>query len=72
MTAKQIGELIAKQRRQQGLTFRQIEKISGVCVKTISNVVNGKHETSLSNILAICAALDIEITFNVKPQTVEI
>ena len=66
MTAKQIGEYLKKRRKELCYTQRTVQAISGISTPTIANVEKGIHSTSYETLSAICAALEIEITFNVK------
>ncbi|WP_019583480.1 MULTISPECIES: helix-turn-helix domain-containing protein [unclassified Thioalkalivibrio] len=65
-TPKQIGTIVRRVRRKQGLTQAALGEKSGLRQETISLIENGNPATRLETLLAVLAALDLE--FQVSPR----
>jgi HTH-type transcriptional regulator/antitoxin HipB len=60
-TAKQIGAIIRRARRNAGLTQTDLGKRIGLRQATISRLEKGEEETRLSTLLDALSALALEI-----------
>lgn len=60
-TAKQIGAIIRRVRRNAGLTQTDLGKRIGLRQATISRLEKGEDETKLSTLLDVLSALGLEI-----------
>lgn len=60
-TAKQIGAIIRRARRNDGLTQIDLGKRIGLRQATISRLEKGEEETKLSTLLDALSALGLEI-----------
>jgi HTH-type transcriptional regulator/antitoxin HipB len=60
-TSKQLGSVIRRARKAQGLTQAQLGARTGVRQATISRIESGSPETKLETILRVVAALDLEL-----------
>jgi len=60
-TAKQIGAIIRRARRNAGLTQIDLGKRIGLRQATISRLEKGEEQTKLSTLLAVLSALGLEI-----------
>ncbi|WP_018875686.1 helix-turn-helix domain-containing protein [Thioalkalivibrio sp. ALE31] len=65
-TPKQIGTIVRRVRRKQGLTQAALGEKSGLRQETISLIENGNPATRLETLLAVLAALDLE--FHIAPR----
>ena len=65
-TPKQIGTIVRRVRRKQGLTQAVLGEKSGLRQETISLIENGNPATRLETLLAVLAALDLE--FQIAPR----
>ena len=66
-TPKQIGAVIRRARRQRGWNQSYLGERSGVRQETISAVETGTAVARIETILAILAALDLEL--RIAPRT---
>lgn len=57
---KQIGNLIRRARKTQGLSQTQLGKKTGLRQETISMIETGNPAARLDTILSVLAALDLE------------
>jgi HTH-type transcriptional regulator/antitoxin HipB len=64
---KQIGNLVRRVRKKQGLSQRQLGGKSGLRQETISLIETGNPAAKLETILAVLAALDLE--FRIVPRS---
>lgn len=64
---KQIGNLIRRARKRQGLSQTQLGEITGLRQETISLIETGNPATRLETILGVLAALDLE--FCIVPRS---
>lgn len=60
-TAKQIGAIIRRARRNAGLTQTELGKKIGLRQATISKLERGERATQLSTLLDVLTALGLEI-----------
>jgi len=60
-TPRQIGNLIRRARKQRGWSQSQLAERVGVRQGTISLIETGNPATKLETLLAILAALDLEL-----------
>ncbi len=58
---KQIGNIIRRVRKKKGLTQAQLGEKSGLWQETISMIENGHTAAKQRTILAVLAALDLEL-----------
>ena len=65
-TPEQIGAIVRRVRREQGLTQAALGEKSGLRQETISLIENGNPATRLETLLAVLAALDLE--FQIAPR----
>ncbi|MFB6259380.1 MAG: helix-turn-helix domain-containing protein [Thiohalorhabdaceae bacterium] len=66
-TPKQIGSVIRRARKSQGLTQAQLGGKAGLRQATISLIENGNPDTKLETILKVLGALDLE--FRIGPRS---
>jgi len=59
-TPKQLGTVIRRTRRQQGLSQMQLGEKAGLRQETISLIETGNPATRIETVLAVLAALDLE------------
>lgn len=60
-TPKQLGNLIRRSRKKRGLSQTQLGDKAGLRQETISLIETGHPAAKLDTILAILAALDLEL-----------
>lgn len=60
-TAKQIGAIIRRARRNAGLTQTELGKRTGLRQATVSRLEKGEPATRLSTLLDVLTALGLEI-----------
>lgn len=60
-TPKQIGNLVRRARRKRGLSQTELGAKAGFRQETISLIETGNPATRLETILAVLAALDLEV-----------
>ena len=58
---KQIGNLIRRARKQQGLSQTQLGEKAGLRQETISLIETGNPAATMETILSVLAGLDLEI-----------
>lgn len=58
---KQIGNFVQRTRKKRGLSQTELGNKVGLRQETISLIENGNPAAKLENILAIMAALDLEL-----------
>lgn len=64
---KQLGNLLRRARRSQGLSQSELGTRAGLRQETISLIETGHPAAKLKTLLAVLAALDLE--FRVGPRT---
>lgn len=60
-TPKQIGTHIRRNRKRLGLSQRELGDRAGLRQETISLIENGNAATRMDTMLAVLAALDLEL-----------
>lgn len=66
-TSKQIGSQIQRYRKLAELSQSELAELVGLRQATISNIESGNAATRIDTVLAILAALDLEI--QLEPRT---
>lgn len=61
---KRLGELIAKLRKDKGLTQAQLAEMAGIARSNLVNIEAGKYSPGLDLINKVCIALEVE--FGIK------
>jgi len=61
-TSKDLGRIIRKKRKEDGLTLHDAAAICGVSHVFLSALENGKDTVQLNKVLQVAACLSIEIT----------
>lgn len=64
---RQIGNLIRRIRKKQGLSQTQLGEKAGLRQETISLIETGNPSTTMETILGVLAALDLE--FRIEPRS---
>lgn len=64
---RQIGNLIRRARKKQGLSQTQLGQKAGLRQETISLIETGNPATTLETILSVLATLDLE--FQIMPRS---
>lgn len=60
-TPKQLGNLVRRARKKRGLSQTQLGDAAGLRQETISLIETGNPAARLETILAVLAALDLEV-----------
>ena len=68
-TAKQLGAIIRRERRRQGLTQTQLGAKIGLRQATISKLEAGEPATQLRTLLEARAALGLEVLIDKRERT---
>ena len=63
-TAKQLGAIIRRARRNAGLTQTELGKRIGLRQATISKLEKGEPATQINTLLDLLTALELEITID--------
>ena len=63
---KQIGNLIRNARKHKALSQKELASMVGLRQENISMIENGYASTKLHNLLAVLAALDLELQVSVR------
>ena len=58
---RQIGNAIQRVRRQLNWSQRELGEKAGLWQETISKIENGNSDTKVGTLLAVLAALDLEL-----------
>jgi len=66
---KQIGNLVRRARKKQGLSQAELGKRAGLRQETISLIENGNPATKIETLLAILSALGLEL--RIVPRSTE-
>ncbi len=69
-TPRQIGSLVRRARKQRGLSQTQLGDMSGLRQSTISLIETGNPAGKLETILAVLAALDLELRIATRSKGV--
>ena len=64
MTKQEIGQFIKSVREQKGLTYYNVEKLSGVTNQVQKSIESATKDYTIGSLLKVCEAL--EINFNLK------
>ena len=64
----QIGNLIRRARKRQGLSQQALGNKVGLRQETVSLLENGNPATRLETLLAVLAALDLELKIAVRSK----
>ena len=67
-TPKQLGNLIRRARRSQGLSQAELGMKSGLRQATISEIEAGRHGAKFDSILKMLAILNLEI--RIEPRSI--
>ena len=68
-TAKQLGAIIRRERRRQGLTQARLGARIGLRQATISKLEAGEPATQLRTLLDVLTALNLEIHIALRGKT---
>ena len=60
-SAAQIGNVIRRTRKQRRLSQQELGAKAGLRQETISLIENGQTDTGVATLLAVLAALDLEL-----------
>jgi HTH-type transcriptional regulator/antitoxin HipB len=63
---KQIGNLIRNMRKRKALSQKALAAMVGLRQENISMIENGYASTKLHNLLAVLAALDLELQVSAR------
>lgn len=66
MTPVQIGELLLARRKDLRLRQEDLAEMSGVTVRTLHNIEEGKGNPSVKTLSRICDVLGLEISIVIK------
>ena len=64
---KQLGTLIQRHRKMQGLSQTELAALAGMRQEMVSKIESGQPGSRIASIYALLAALDLEMT--VAPRT---
>ena len=67
-TPKQIGTLIQRARKKRDWTQQQLAERAGLRQATISTIESGEKPAKLDTILAVLAALDLEVRIGARSK----
>lgn len=56
-----LSRMFKSYRQKKGYSLRQLSKITGVCIATISDLETGKVQPKFDNLLKLALALDIQL-----------
>jgi len=68
-TAKQLGAIMRRERRNRGLTQAELGKKIGLRQATISKLEAGEPATQLRTLLDVLAAMGLEIIIDERGET---
>ena len=68
----EIGKVIQKARLAKKMTQEKLSEITGVSLRTISNIENGKQHPRFDNLEKLVTALDIPRTLIISSETDEL
>lgn len=63
MDAKDIGEHISSERRKRGLSLYRISVLTGVSIRHLHQIENGKHDVRVSTLQKILKAFNQQLNF---------
>jgi len=67
-SARQLGNLIQRTRKQRGLTQTELAHLAGMRQEMVSKIETGHEGTKLSSIFALFAALDLELLVDTRSE----
>jgi transcriptional regulator with XRE-family HTH domain len=65
-----LAERVAEQRRERGLSQRELADLCGTTQSAIARVERGARPPRLDTLLGIANALDCELAVELRPRTV--
>ena len=66
--AAKVGSRLRERRKHLKLNLDQLSILSGSSVPTLSNIERGKRDVKLSTLVALAAALRIDLTSLFEPE----
>ncbi|MES2701850.1 MAG: helix-turn-helix transcriptional regulator [Bacteroidota bacterium] len=66
MDIVEIGKYLEQRRRQINLRQEDLSEMSGITVKTIYNIEEGKGNPSLKTLNKLCEVLGVEVSIDIK------
>lgn len=63
MDAKEIGEHISSERRKRGLTRYRLSRLSGVSIRHLHQIEDGKYDVRVSTLQKILKAFNQQLNF---------
>jgi HTH-type transcriptional regulator/antitoxin HipB len=69
VTSEDIGRIIRKKRKDDGLTLEEAAGVCGVSYAFLSALENGKETVQLSKVLQVFKCLGLELEANVRTWT---
>ena len=64
--AEQIGKIIRKERKRQGILQQDLAELSGVSLHFLSNLENGKATVELQKVLLVLRSLGITLKLETR------
>lgn len=64
MTKQELGEIIAAERKEQGITIRQMAEMAKTSTRAVQAVEKGWYNVGIDTYTAIAEALKLEIKIN--------
>lgn len=65
-SAKEIGEIMRKKRKDQGLTQGQVAEHTGLSVRLISEVERGKQTAEIGKVLYLLDVLGLDLILDAR------
>ncbi len=69
---KQLGAVIARQRKAVGLSQKELGELAGVGINFVGQIESGKPTAQLSKVLDVTKALGLQLTVQLGKSTIEI
>ena len=66
MSTKELGELLRKKRKDQGLTQAQVAEHCGLSPRFISEVERGKASAEIGKVLYLLATLGVDLIIDTR------
>ena len=66
MNVKEIGKFLRKRRKFLKITQEDLADISGVSVRTLGTMEQGKANPELDSLMKVCDVLGLELIIEVK------
>jgi HTH-type transcriptional regulator/antitoxin HipB len=67
-TPEQLGSVVRRARKKQGLTQAALGRVAGVRQETISIIETGNSAAKLETLLAVLAALDLDLRIDPRSK----